>query len=51
MVAAEERIVRLVAAVVSLVALSVGVSIAAAGPLPGTGCAVFPADNPWMIDR
>jgi hypothetical protein len=49
LVAAEERIVRLAALAVALVALGVGVSMAAASPIPGTTCAVFPADNAWNV--
>ena len=46
---AEEKSMRLFAAVVSVVALGVGVSMAAASPLPGSSCAIFPADNPWNV--
>lgn len=40
---------RLSALVAGLIALGVAVSIASASPLPGTSCAVFPADNPWNV--
>ena len=40
---------RLAAVAVIVVALGVGVSIAGARPLPGTSCAIFPADNPWNV--